>query len=1145
MTRRLLTVLGFVAAFLAAPSIAHANQSPTAAFCAPPVQILNGQEITAPPLMQNFSHAESCGGQYGDLWSDGPIYNASFSFSGSSLSFTIPAMTWIAQGQRIYTQASAYTAPDNSTSYWWLDTSNNNFVNTPSNAPPDATSVLEYTITATAGGISGVVNPTLAAESIPGALSLSALPSGSCLQTGAGGVIQATGLPCGSGSGAIAAVAGSGNITSSTVSGTATVGIVNNPTFTGTPTIASGTTSGSLQFGSDATAFLSRTGTDAFGFSSSGSTTLAVPGGLISGSSGYGPTSATVNGTLTANNVITSTETISGLTPNQCVQTTTGGLLTTTGGSCAGVGSVSSVVAGASGNVTVNTVSGVATVDVVNNPTFTGPVTASSFTGSGAGLTSGSVPNAALATAPVTSVSGSGAISSSGGLTPTISVVSSPGFSGTATSTSFQATGAVVAGSGTALSPTHNDLVASRSTSTGALNLGGTGSNCTIDYGITTGSTITSGCNTNVAGTLAATTLEGTGLTPGNCVQATSGGALTTTSSACGSATSVASVSGTSPVTASTVAGAVTVACATCVTGLTAGSNMSVGSGTTPSVALVSSPSLSGSLGVDGNAAPSSGFAAGASTTPATFTFGGTSSAANSFNFVAPTSHCGTNLASFTVGATAETQIGCNGTVQVGSSTFGATATSVNGQISAHNAIVAGSNTAPSSPTGGDLVGSRSTTSGAVELGGSSQACTVDYNVTTSGWLTAGCSFAVTNAQIYATGANGGILADQYLLAGNSNTPPTLLSSGHLYGVTGASSGTLNLGGNTLLGSLDFGNIAAHTWTFTDNGANQAVAVGDGSLLASFSKTLANAPTLNAGDLGASEGVSTGQLILGGSTTSGTFDFGITNAGAFTTNADIHTTGNHIASGYVEAGSATGPTPTAGDLIASRSTSTGAVVMGGSGSSCRIDFGVTNIGKVGINCGLLTSQSFQVGNLLDSGLSSSTVTPICGGNVANISQCAAQSTVFATTGNVSAASGTSANTYVQLGTNQSITTPATSYGTNNEWLVTVEMPLSIGTGLASENIYGCITSASTFTKQDATTDGSSNCVTTKTNSFAGGPAFGEQSASGLAQYGLTQMIKATLIVANSTTLTVSGFIAGSTTTSVTIYGFLHISAVPY
>ena len=99
----------------------------------------------------------------------------------------------------------------------------------------------------------------------------------------------------------------------------------------------------------------------------------------------------------------------------------------------------------------------------------------------------------------------------------------------------------------------------------------------------------------------------------------------------------------------------------------------------------------------------------------------------------------------------------------------------------------------------------------------------------------------------------------------------------------------------------------------------------------------------------------------------------------------------------------------------------------------------------------------------------------------------------------------------------------------------------------SQYVYGCLKSASSYTLEDSTTDGSSNCVTSLTNSFAGGPGFGETTSSvtPLNTLGLTQVISGDVIVANSTTFTVAGFVAGSSTTSETVYGHMSMEAVWY
>ncbi len=1451
--RRLFTALAFCVALCAGADVqasAAPSAGPTFTYCMPPNILATGQAIVAPPLNQNFIFGASCPGQYGDFWTDGPIYSPSFTYFNTSLNFTIPAMTWVAQGTRLYTVAAAETAPINTTTYWWLSTATDTFTMTGTNTAPDQYSVLEYTITTNGNGITAVTNPAVAAEIIGGSLTLSALPSGSCLQTSTGGVITATGLPCGSGSGAIASVAGSGNINANTVSGAVTVSEVNNPTWTGAPSINASASTGTLNFGSDATASLQRTGTNAFQFVSGSNPTVTAAGGFLSGSSTYGAASALVNGTLTATNL-----TASALTSGQCVQTTTGGQLATTGFACPGAGTITAV--NGSGNVTASTVSGVVTVGEVNAPTWSGAATASQFNGSGAGLTPGTVPNNSLVTAPVTSIGVSTPIASSGGTTPSLSIVSSPAFSGTPTATGFSATGPLVAGSATAFIPTNNDLSASRTASTGAMYLGGTTSKCLIDYGVTTGSVLTSGCNTNVAGTLAATTLEGTTLTPGNCVQATTSGALTTTGSACGSATSVTAVNGTSPVTASTVSGTVTVGCATCVTGLTAGSNVTVGSGTTPSVALVNSPAVSGSLAVDGNAAPASGFAAGTGSTAGTFTSGVSGAAANSFIFTA--ANCGTvNLVKFVNGSTAEDQFGCNGTLQVGSSIYGPTSASVNG------AVGVDSNAAGSSGLTGGVAGTTpfnltdasntSATEGFVFNTNTACKATTDTffnakvngttqfygdcsgDVYSSSWNTTGTSFTPGQCSVcigstgIATGASSGIKLGSAAVATTGVTTISTANSGTVAGIASTALQIANTGNRELA---------------MDNGGDVGIA-GNTDSVGSIVAGQGTAPTVSAGDLAASEGASSGQIKLGGSTTSDTIDFGVTTANvethsatmaipslsvttgigtdgnaapasglacgvagttpcnfkdkanttttegyvfdsstgchattdtyvnikvngsskatadcsgdwfgatfqqtgtntlscficdgtlgvatsnnngislgnaavastgftvisaansgtvagvqnsvlnvnntgtrelAIDTNGNLGMNGGVQAANAIIAGEGTAPTATNGDLVGSRSTTTGALNLGGSSSHCLVDFNVTISSELNANCGLNTnagglstsgnitssgsgtivstlsgpiiaggttaptalvngyvyssnsgsfggfvaggsthrgiltfgaasvttwdmssdsgttnfenqgtiladasglganaptlssgdigasegastgqiklggstasdtidfgittasvethSANVSVPNLKNTGLSSATVGPLCGASGTNESQCSLTPS-FATTGHTSTATGTTANTYQQLGTTQSITT-GVSHGPNGEWLVTITQPLSV-VGAATESVYGCFSSASTFTLEDNTSANASTCTTALTNSIAGTTNFGFVSG---AIGALSSVATAHVLVANNATLSVSFYVAGSTTTSQTVYGYGSMVAEPY
>jgi hypothetical protein len=385
------------------------------------------------------------------------------------------------------------------------------------------------------------------------------------------------------------------------------------------------------------------------------------------------------------------------------------------------------------------------------------------------------------------------------------------------------------------------------------------------------------------------------------------------------------------------------------------------------------------------------------------------------------------------------------------------------GNLQALNAIIAGQATAPS-VSNGDLAASRSTTTGAVKIGGSGTACTVDFNITTASSDTFNCAVKST-AAITATQFNG---SGAGLTSGT--VPNAALVTTPVTNVTG--SGNISSSGGT---TPNITTIASPAFTSIGLDGASAGANGIACGVANTTNCIFKAQT-------------------GTSTTTG-FSYDSTTACAAGTDTYFNVK-----------------------------------VNGTSEFSSDCSGNTTTNGKA------------TVANLQDNGLASSTNKVLCGQNNASITQCAQQSTLFATTGNVTAATGTSANTYVQLGTDQTITT-GTSVGANGNWLVEVEMPIALGAAGSSENVYGCITSASTFTLQDATKkDGSNNCVTAKTNSFAGGPPFGNNA---LANPGLTQLIKATMTVANSTTFTASCFVAGSTTTSLTVIGYCHVRAVPY
>jgi hypothetical protein len=65
---------------------------------------------------------------------------------------------------------------------------------------------------------------------------------------------------------------------------------------------------------------------------------------------------------------------------------------------------------------------------------------------------------------------------------------------------------------------------------------------------------------------------------------------------------------------------------------------------------------------------------------------------------------------------------------------------------------------------------------------------------------------------------------------------------------------------------------------------------------------------------------------------------------------------------YIVAGSATAPAVSAGDVAASRSTTTGALLLGGTGSSATLDYGVTTGGVATLNKPLSVTGAFTASN---------------------------------------------------------------------------------------------------------------------------------------------------------------------------------------
>lgn len=219
MNKRILAILGFAVAALLpfCGNNVGANQSPATAYCFVPNPVEAGQLVGHAQADQDWQHAEQCGGQYGDLWTDGPLYSPSPSPSG--LTFTIPANVWIVQGNRVAFPQYLAVAPANTISYWWLSNQTNAWTYTLSTAPPDGYSSLGYSITTNSSSITAASPAALAGMKLNGNLTLSNIASGNCLQTTTGGLIVGSGGVCGSSGGAYPTLVCSGLVTCNPSSG--------------------------------------------------------------------------------------------------------------------------------------------------------------------------------------------------------------------------------------------------------------------------------------------------------------------------------------------------------------------------------------------------------------------------------------------------------------------------------------------------------------------------------------------------------------------------------------------------------------------------------------------------------------------------------------------------------------------------------------------------------------------------------------------------------------------------------------------------------------------------------------------------------------------------------------------------------------
>jgi len=186
----------------------------------------------------------------------------------------------------------------------------------------------------TALGLTSMAAPALAigaGDAVFFGINVPGLTPSQCVTTDAADNLVSTGFACGSGSGTVTAVTGSGNILSSGGT-TPNITTVAAPTFAGNVTGGSFTSAGAGNFGS-----VSATG--------------AVSG-------------ATLLGT--------------GLTTGDCIQAAAGGLLTSTAAAC---GTVTSVNAGTNTSVTGTAAAPI--VNVIASPTFAGTATAAQIIDSG------------------------------------------------------------------------------------------------------------------------------------------------------------------------------------------------------------------------------------------------------------------------------------------------------------------------------------------------------------------------------------------------------------------------------------------------------------------------------------------------------------------------------------------------------------------------------------------------------------------------------------------------------------------------------------------------------------------------------------------------------------------------------------------
>jgi hypothetical protein len=112
---------------------------------------------------------------------------------------------------------------------------------------------------------------------------------------------------------------------------------------------------------------------------------------------------------------------------------------------------------------------------------------------------------------------------------------------------------------------------------------------------------------------------------------------------------------------------------------------------------------------------------------------------------------------------------------------------------------------------------------------------------------------------------------------------------------------------------------------------------------------LANVQT---GDLAASRSSTTGEMHIGGSSSSGDFDYGVSNSGVFTMSKPLYSNASIVA------GDGTAPLATvlSGDLAASRSSTGGKILLGGTSSFGTLDYGLSASGVFSMSAPLINNN---------------------------------------------------------------------------------------------------------------------------------------------------------------------------------------------